>query len=129
MSKRAETRLSDWKHGCERVERFSRVCYRSGMKDLRNGVCPLCQHNEIIESKVLDFIDGQIARDGAVAYEQTGLLIKTPDDRYPHGLLMMYVCRACGLTQTFAQDPGSIPIGDEYGTRLIRGQAGTEPYR
>jgi hypothetical protein len=33
----------------------------------------------------------------------------------------MYVCRQCGYAQYFADNPGTIPIGDQYLTKLIKG--------
>lgn len=44
------------------------------------------------------------------------------------GILDMYVCRKCGLTEWYCRDPESIPIGDEYGTEVVSTE-GETPYR
>lgn len=49
--------------------------------------------------------------------------------KYPRGLLKIYVCRRCGFCQTFADDPGSIPIDAEHRTRLLTAPDSGEPYR
>ena len=45
-----------------------------------------------------------------------------------YGILDMYVCRKCGLTEWYCRDPESIPIGDEYGTEVVSTE-GETPYR
>ena len=37
----------------------------------------------------------------------------------PRGLMARYICRGCGLTETFCEDPESIPIGPEYMTDAV----------
>ena len=41
--------------------------------------------------------------------------------RVAHGVLRLYVCRHCGFAQTYADSPQSIPIGDKYLTKIIKG--------
>ncbi len=72
------------------------------MRDLRKGLCPLCQHNEIIE--------------------QT-------QPRYPMGTFKVYSCRRCGYSQTFLDKPASVPIGPDHRTRILRGPSTRAPYR
>jgi hypothetical protein len=45
-----------------------------------------------------------------------------------HGILDMYVCLKCGLTEWYCRDPRSIPIGEEYGTEHVSVE-GPTPYR
>jgi hypothetical protein len=42
-----------------------------------------------------------------------------PDHAAPRGRFVAHVCRGCGVTEWFAIDPEAIPIGPEYGTRLV----------
>jgi DNA-directed RNA polymerase subunit RPC12/RpoP len=42
-----------------------------------------------------------------------------PDHSQPLGVLDAWVCRACGLTELYAREPASIPIGPEYATELV----------
>jgi rubrerythrin len=90
-------------------------------KDMRAGVCPICEHHEIIERNATEFTGKSSFEVGlAVAHgEKDGLL----DHRlnHPFGRLVLYVCRSCGHVQWFAQNPAKIPIGDKTGTRLIAG--------
>lgn len=98
------------------------------MLDIRKGVCPLCEHTEIVESVPADFGSKDHERTAAVTYEPRWV-VAGRNPNYPHGMLRFYVCRSCGYVQWFAEDPGSIPIGDRYLTRIISGPAKTEPYR
>lgn len=91
------------------------------MDDIRRGLCPLCRHNEIIESIAADFGEQNTEKAQAVTYDPRWLLPgRNPE--YPHGQLKLYVCRRCGFVQWFADDPDSIPIDEEHKTRLIKGR-------
>ena len=95
-------------------------------KDIRAGVCPICEHHEIIERFATEFTGKTSFEVGlAVAHgEKDGLLDHTLN--HPYGRLVLYVCRSCGYVQWFATEPAKIPIGPETGTRLITGpQKGT----
>jgi len=37
----------------------------------------------------------------------------------PHGLLSLYICSGCGFSETYCEDPASIPIGPEYMTDVV----------
>jgi len=99
-------------------------------RDIRDGSCPLCDHDEIIEAYPYEqsphgFEAMAVTHDRVTMMGMTGL-----DPKAPRGRLRIYVCRRCGHTQWFADDPGAIPIGNEYLTRIIKrssGQGG--PYR
>jgi hypothetical protein len=95
------------------------------MEDIRKGVCPLCQHNEIVES-----VPKVVA--GATNL-RTYPLVAQADQGFwnvsSHGALALYACRRCGYAQLFARAPGEIPIGEEYETRLVKGSETGSPYR
>jgi hypothetical protein len=44
------------------------------------------------------------------------------------GWLELLICRACGLVTWHALEPEKIPIGPEYGTKLVQIE-GEGPYR
>jgi hypothetical protein len=81
------------------------------MDDIRKGVCPLCRHNEVIESAI-----GQL---GSEPLSVSG----------HYGPLMLFTCRRCGFAQMFAKDPEKVPIEEYRQTRLIAGPAPEGPYR
>jgi hypothetical protein len=100
------------------------------MKDIREGNCPLCDHNEIIEAVPAEFSDaGEIV--AAVTYDPRWLLQGLGrNSRRPRGVLVIYVCRACGYLQWFAKDPDQIPIDEEHCTRLVKGrERSRDPFR
>ena len=37
----------------------------------------------------------------------------------PRGKLSLYICTGCGFTETYCDDPASIPIGPEYMTDVV----------
>ena len=99
---------------------------------MRQGRCPLCDHHEIIEATVTEF-SGEYSeqqRPLAVAHGTRHVLLagERPDADKPVGLLNQCICRRCGFVQWFASEPGRIPIGMEYGTRLVQTPAAA-PYR
>ena len=88
-------------------------------RDIREGVCPLCGHEEIIEAIPRDLGDAS-AEYQAVTYEAVDFGSLVPVyHRVAHGVLRMYVCRGCGFTQYFADNPATIPIGEQYMTKVI----------
>src|SRR5262245_4066939 len=86
------------------------------VRDIRDGTCPSCGHTVIVEVSRVTFGVSSLA----VTYHPRWIMAGT-DPLQPEGLIKFYVCRSCGLAQSFVDEPGSIPIGDEYHTRLIRG--------
>ena len=94
------------------------------MQDIRAGICPLCDHREIIKATPREFSRNHVLR-LATAYDRgwTGV-----DKDGGHGFLQMFVCRSCGYSQLFAERPESIPISAEHETSLIRGPE-KRPYR
>lgn len=98
------------------------------MKDLRKGVCPLCDHTEVLEAIPADFGNKDHERTAAVTYEPRWVL-GGRNPNYPHGMLRVYVCRGCGYVQWFAENADAIPVGDRYLTRVINGPGTSDPYR
>ena len=99
------------------------------MLDNRQGVCPLCEHNEIVEAVPAEFGESNMeVSQQAITYDPRWLM-SGRNPVYPHGKLMVYVCRRCGYVQWFAENPEGIPIGAEYQTRLIEGEGERGPYR
>lgn len=95
------------------------------MPDIREGICPLCNHNEVIGASAADFVGtAGPARPMSVTYEIGWGGVKHI------GVFDTFVCRRCGFTQWFARDPDQIPVGEGYGTRLIKGTRNEGgPYR
>lgn len=98
------------------------------MVDMRKGTCPVCEHNEILEAEVAEFGNQDEERRMCVTYDKRWVA-SGRNPRHGHGPLRMYVCRACGFVQWFAEAPGEIPASDEICTRLIRGPERADPYR
>src|SRR5258708_6500426 len=94
-----------------------RVFESPRMTDMRNGTCPLCHHNEIVQ--------------GATTFAYTAPIAVARDVSAHHlmGPLNIWVCRRCGCVQWFAFEPEKIAIGDKYSTRLIKGPESNGPYR
>jgi hypothetical protein len=90
------------------------------VKDIRQGTCPLCEGQDIIEAEPLDFTasDNTASTPVAVTHMLSSVL-RVPDQHQPRGLIRLYVCSACGYCQTFALDPASIPVGPEFKTRRL----------
>lgn len=91
------------------------------MLDMRNGVCALCNHPEIIDAPALEYLDDDEATPLAVTHEPDSLDFLQPKSTLarPYGTLRLLVCRKCGFTQWFAAKPHRIPVDEAHGTRLI----------
>ncbi len=89
------------------------------MTDMRKGTGALCGHKEIIAATPGEFYgDLAVEAEAAVTYHPRAIL-PGRNFGHPYGLLRMYVCRSCGFTQTFAENPEEIPIGEKYKTRKV----------
>lgn len=91
------------------------------MADIREGLCPLCGHGEIVEAPLQQCVHYK-SRDTlapiAVTWEKdNGFFADTV--KALNGI-HLYVCRACGFTQLFTEDPKTIPVGEAHQTRLIK---------
>lgn len=97
----------------------------ASMRDMRDGFCGLCGHNEVIMARATDFVgDSGPTRPLSVTSEIGWGGVKHM------GVFRTYVCRRCGFTQWFALRPELIPLGDEHGTKLLVGEQETGgPYR
>ena len=98
------------------------------MHDMRSGRCPLCDHRVILEAAPAEFAENGLEVSQAVTYDARWVL-GGRNPKYPHGRMMLYVCRACGYCQYFADGASAIPVGQEYRTRLIEGPPQGDPYR
>lgn len=61
---------------------------------------------------------GHSATVGAFAFKPSGYE-GPPSSILPVGRLSVFMCRRCGFSQLFAQDPGNVPIDASLGTRLV----------
>ncbi len=57
-----------------------------------------------------------------------GKNVGTPTPSSGIGLLELYICTGCGLSEWYCHDPDRIPIGPEYMTELIDLES-SSPYR
>jgi hypothetical protein len=88
---------------------------------MRQGICPQCGHDEVIEAVQAEFGDGNSGTPMCVTYDQRWVF-PGQNQQQGHGRLYLYVCRSCGFCQWYAKDPGAIPISHGHRTRLIKGE-------
>ena len=94
----------------------------SDRPDIRQGTCPQCGHDEIIEAEQAEFTGEWDANYRmCVTYDQRWVL-PGQNPSYGHGPLYLYVCRRCGCCQWYARNPESIPVSEGHRTRLIKGR-------
>jgi hypothetical protein len=92
------------------------------MPDIRQGICPQCGHDEIIEAEQAEFTGEWDANYRmCVTYDQRWVL-PGQNPSYGHGPLYLYVCRGCGFCQWYARNPEGIPVSEGHRTRLIQGR-------
>lgn len=72
---------------------------------MREGHCPHCRHNQIVQSAPSIF---------------AGVVL---------GVFNLFTCRRCGFSQLYAYNAHEIPIDEKVGTRLLTGKADSGPYR
>jgi hypothetical protein len=91
--------------------------------DIRQGICPQCGHDEVIEAAQAEFTgqDATATFPMCVTYDERWVF-PGQNPRYGHGPLYLYVCRRCGFCQWYAQNPESIPVSEGQRTRLIKGR-------
>ena len=87
------------------------------MIDIRDGSCPLCRHNEILEINAETSGYGGHRSTFAAHHRETGGFFSSTE---AEGAFLTYVCRKCGYAQWFAEAPSEITVGDP-GVRLIQG--------
>ena len=86
------------------------------MHDIRNGTCPLCAHNRIIEAWPADHNDTGTSSVNLSVTESVSWR-----GTVTHGALIAYLCQRCGFTQWFTSGVDQIPIGEKYRTKVIEG--------
>ena len=85
------------------------------MEDMRNGVCALCAHPEVVECRPK-------SRGYKSAYNPVVAAVVDPgffSFNKEVGEILVYACRKCGFAQTFVMEAGTVPIGEPYGTRIV----------
>jgi predicted RNA-binding Zn-ribbon protein involved in translation (DUF1610 family) len=100
--------------------------YLAVMGDIREGRCPSCGHDEVIEAPLRQLVHYKsrdtLAPIGVVWHEDRGFFA---DSATPLNAIHVYVCRSCGFTQMYTESPGTIPIGEGHGTRVIKSGGGS----
>jgi len=104
------------------------------MHDMREGRCPLCFHDEIVRATPEAIDDSDEGRSYVLTVtharsEQLSGMVLGLRPPVTFGIIEAYICRRCGYIQSFAREPGKIPIGEKYETTLIRGAKDRGPYR
>ena len=95
--------------------------------DIRQGTCPQCGYQEVIEAVQSEFGHDPSGVPMCVTYDKRWVLSGQNLD-HGHGPLRLYVCRRCGFCQWYAGNPEAIPISEGHRTRLIKGgQPGAAP--
>ncbi len=92
----------------------------SDRPDIRQGTCPQCGHQEVIEAVQSEFGHGSFGVPMCVTYDGRWVL-SGQNPQHGHGPLCLYVCRCCGFCQWYARSPETIPISEAHRTRLIKG--------
>jgi hypothetical protein len=94
--------------------------------------CNRCSHPELIRvfARELAFVDAALSPMAAtcapgvakklLSNDPNGIGVEAQQRTKRFGLLEMYVCRQCGFTEWYCRDPENIPIGEEYGTELMK---------
>lgn len=89
--------------------------------DIRQGICPQCGHDEIIEAAQAESGHSDRTYPMCVTYDARWVL-PGQNPAHGHGPLYLYVCRACGFCQWYAKNPERIPISEGHRTCLIEGK-------
>ena len=95
------------------------------MRDLRQGVCGLCDGRQVIASTPTEYTGDNANPWGPLTvarrWRNTWYAGELPEPGQRFGELTLCVCRTCGYAQWFASRPEDIPIGEAHRTRLIEG--------
>jgi hypothetical protein len=100
------------------------------MRDMRKGICALCEHDEIFVAHPTESGAEGRARPMAVIHlviPKKVLGIEMPGQPVRAGQLEAYVCRACGYTQWFTLDAAVIP--KEHVQMISESSGRPGPYR
>ena len=81
-----------------------------------SNACPKCKNTEIL------FFPQLADRDDKDRVRPLVVHVKHYDwkDDDEIGVLQAYVCRACGFTELYANEPGSIPVTKVPGVKVIK---------
>jgi hypothetical protein len=107
------------------------------MEDIRKGVCPVCDHREILEAtpqvNLGDWshsiapkrihMNASMARKFLLGFKQAFGIGKAS------GEWRAYACGSCGYAQIFVVDCANVEVSQRLRTRLIRGPESSSPYR
>ena len=82
-------------------------------------VCPKCKNDEIL------FIPQLADRDDKDAVRPLVVHVRHFDwkDDMEVGKLQAYICRACGFTELYTSDVGSLPLDKIPGVQVLKGTA------
>ena len=82
----------------------------------QSRVCPKCKHEEIL------FIPQLADRDDEDAVRPFVLHVVHYDwkDDVELGKIQAYICRACGFTELYTNEAGSLPVDKIPGARIIK---------
>ena len=86
---------------------------------MRLGKCPKCGGTEIIVAHPGEYGDGSQEVGPMSVTAEPRWVMSGRNPSYGKGELVLYVCRTCGFAEWYAEDPQSIPIGEEYKTELL----------
>ena len=87
------------------------------MINMTEGTCPFCNHNRVIQAWPFEHGHGNSTYNFAVAEARVGMWGKVEQ----YGCMVAYICQQCGFIMWFASNAKDIPIGAEFGTKLIEG--------
>jgi hypothetical protein len=92
------------------------------MDDIRNGTCPLCRHNKILErrSEPEGFREIKTTNPLAAYLPQSSTAVA-------YGRMRRCVCLRCGFLQEFVESPELLP--QTSNDRVIAGPEAEGPYR
>jgi len=93
---------------------------------MKSGKCPKCGKTKIIVALPGEYGNDSMEHPMTVTAEPRWVLWgRNPN--HGHGILMQYVCRACGFTEWWVDDPEKIPIGEKYKTALLNTESERKP--
>jgi hypothetical protein len=94
--------------------------------------CHRCNHRELIRvlPRELTNVPGTGSREAAPMFAVYGPTViegsffssrevNAPDPQNGAGKMEMYICRGCGFTEWYCQDPSEIPIDPLYSTEAV----------
>jgi hypothetical protein len=101
------------------------------MRDMRKGICALCDHDEVFVALPQDKIAENAMRTLSVIDleipKKPVFGLKLAGEPVAAGKLAAYVCHACGFTQWFTMDAHLIP--KKHVQMISESQGRSGPYR